>query len=258
MGSDDASVVDPELRVRGVDGLARRRRVGDADDHPRPHPRAERADRREGRGSDPRRLGASAGCLPERGRPDVVQERFRQRDIPTEVAVFVVAGRTSASASASPTAPLNLAIEPTLTQESHRANKFAAEQHPVRGDGPLELLRALGGEGGVLLSAPRQHERAGGRQAAPALRISAIAPAATYSTIISPDDPAASAARKALPPLVSGSLIILIREWVMGAVKRERQSGAVQFRVTTTLGRRRRDGRRRRSRCRRVDSPARR
>ena len=32
-----------------------RRRVGDADDHPRPHPRSQRADRREGRGSDPRR-----------------------------------------------------------------------------------------------------------------------------------------------------------------------------------------------------------
>ena len=55
-----------------------------------------------------------------------------------------------------------LVVEPTLPQEPHRANKFAAEQHPVRGDGPLELLRALRGEGGVLLGTPRQHERAGG------------------------------------------------------------------------------------------------
>jgi hypothetical protein len=51
-----------------------------------------------------------------------------------------------------------------------------------------------------------------------ALRISAIAPAATYSTIIKPDDPSASSARNALPPLVSGSLSILIRECVIGAV----------------------------------------
>ena len=45
-----------------------------------------------------------------------------------------------------------------------------------------------------------------------------MAPAATYSTIIRPDDPSGPAARKALPPLVSGSLSIRIREWVMGAV----------------------------------------
>jgi hypothetical protein len=51
-----------------------------------------------------------------------------------------------------------------------------------------------------------------------ALPISAIAPAATYSTIINPDEPSASLARKALPPFVSGSLSILIREWVIGAV----------------------------------------
>ena len=32
MGSDEASVVDPQLRVRGVDGLAGGRRLGDAGD----------------------------------------------------------------------------------------------------------------------------------------------------------------------------------------------------------------------------------
>ena len=68
-------------------------------------------------------------------------------------------------------------------------------------------------------SAPRDSTSVPTDAGCAALRISAIAPAATYSTIISPDDPSASAARKALPPLVSGSLSIRIREWVMGAVR---------------------------------------
>jgi choline dehydrogenase len=48
MGSDDASVVDPQLRVRGVDGL----RVADASVMQsiiRGHSRPERAEWREGR-----------------------------------------------------------------------------------------------------------------------------------------------------------------------------------------------------------------
>ena len=40
MGSDDAAVVDPELRVRGLRRAAGSGRVGDATDHPRPYLRA--------------------------------------------------------------------------------------------------------------------------------------------------------------------------------------------------------------------------
>ena len=68
-------------------------------------------------------------------------------------------------------------------------------------------------------SAPRDSTSVPTDAGCAALRISAIAPAATYSTIISPDEPSTSAARKALPPLDSGSLSILIRECVMGAVR---------------------------------------
>ncbi len=159
MGSDDASVVDPELRVRGVDGL----RVADASVMPtiiRGHTHAPSVLIGE-KASDLIRGGLRAGVHRNES-SDVVEERFRQRDIPTEVAVFGVAGQDVGQRERVADGAAELVIEPTLTQESHRANKFAAEQHPVRCDGPLELLRALGGEGGVLLGAPRQHERPGG------------------------------------------------------------------------------------------------
>jgi len=47
MGDDDMAVVDDRLRVRGS-GAARRRRLGDADDHERQHGRADDDDRRAG------------------------------------------------------------------------------------------------------------------------------------------------------------------------------------------------------------------
>ena len=53
MGSDDAAVVDGELRVRGLRRAAGGGRVGDATDHPRPHPRADRHDRRTRRRPHP-------------------------------------------------------------------------------------------------------------------------------------------------------------------------------------------------------------
>ena len=53
MGGDEASVVDPELRVRGSRRPARGRRIGHADDHARQHERPDDHDRREGRGPDP-------------------------------------------------------------------------------------------------------------------------------------------------------------------------------------------------------------
>ena len=53
MGSDDDSVVDEQLRVRGVAGAAGRRRLGDAADHPRPHPRPDHDDRRARGRPDP-------------------------------------------------------------------------------------------------------------------------------------------------------------------------------------------------------------
>ena len=73
-------------------------------------------------------------------------------------------GSTAASASASPTHAAELVVEPALTQQPDGADEFAAQQHPVGGDGPLELLYALGREGGVLLRAAGENERArGGR-----------------------------------------------------------------------------------------------
>ncbi len=54
MGVDAASVVDEELRVRGVAGPARGRCVGDAAAGERQHPRADRHDRRARRAVHPR------------------------------------------------------------------------------------------------------------------------------------------------------------------------------------------------------------
>ena len=53
MGTGEDAVVDPELRVRGVDGPARRRRLGDAGRAARQHQRPHHHDRREGGRPDP-------------------------------------------------------------------------------------------------------------------------------------------------------------------------------------------------------------
>jgi choline dehydrogenase-like flavoprotein len=58
MGGDDASRRRPAAAGPRCRGAAGCRRIGDADDHPRAHPRAQRADRGEGRRPHPfRRLG---------------------------------------------------------------------------------------------------------------------------------------------------------------------------------------------------------
>lgn len=54
MGQDDMAVVDERLRVRGVEGAARRRCFHHADDDFREHMRCVHDDRRKGRGSHPR------------------------------------------------------------------------------------------------------------------------------------------------------------------------------------------------------------
>ncbi len=48
MGTDAQAVVDPKLRVRGIERLARRRRLHHAHHHGRQHQRALRDDRRQG------------------------------------------------------------------------------------------------------------------------------------------------------------------------------------------------------------------
>ena len=52
MGVDDMAVVDPQLQVRGLAGVARRRRLGDADADRRQHQCADDHDRRKGGGHD--------------------------------------------------------------------------------------------------------------------------------------------------------------------------------------------------------------
>ena len=53
MGTDEQAVVDAQLRVRGIDGPAGGRRLGDADAGARQHQRADDHDRRAGGGPDP-------------------------------------------------------------------------------------------------------------------------------------------------------------------------------------------------------------
>ena len=65
MGTDAASVVDPELRVRGVAGSARGGCVGDAHGDPRPHERPRDRDRRGRRRPDPRRALSLDAAPPE-------------------------------------------------------------------------------------------------------------------------------------------------------------------------------------------------
>ena len=67
MGADETSVVDPELRVRGVEAPARRRRVGDAERAAREHQRAGDRDRRARRGPHPRARDAQRECGPSDG-----------------------------------------------------------------------------------------------------------------------------------------------------------------------------------------------
>ena len=75
MGSDAASVVDPELRVRGVAGSARRRRVGHADRHPRAHERPRDRHRRGRGGPDPRRVELTSAVRRPRPRRPVPKAR---------------------------------------------------------------------------------------------------------------------------------------------------------------------------------------
>ena len=62
MGTDEAAVVDPRLRVHGVDGPAGRRRLDHADGHHRQHQRAVDHDRRARGRLHQRRLRVRA-CL---------------------------------------------------------------------------------------------------------------------------------------------------------------------------------------------------
>ena len=61
MGSHPMSVVDSELRVHGLDGAPRHRRLGNAGRHLDQHQRADDHDRREGRRDDQRRRAAKTG-----------------------------------------------------------------------------------------------------------------------------------------------------------------------------------------------------
>ena len=71
MGTDELSVVDPRtMRVHGVDGPARRRRVGDAVRDERQHLRAGDDARREGRRPDPRQ---HAAATPSRSSSTVIK-----------------------------------------------------------------------------------------------------------------------------------------------------------------------------------------
>ena len=63
MGVDDAAVVDPQLRVRGPRGAARRRRLGLPDADRRQHQCADHHDRREGGGHDSGQAAAGGGAL---------------------------------------------------------------------------------------------------------------------------------------------------------------------------------------------------
>ena len=63
MGNDPRAVVDPELRVHGIDRPARRRRLDHADAHVRQHQRAHHHDRREVRRDGAGRGGCGASCL---------------------------------------------------------------------------------------------------------------------------------------------------------------------------------------------------
>ncbi len=63
MGTGPDAVVDPRLRVHGIDRLARRRRLDHAVDRRRKHQRADGDDRRKSRGYDPE-LGRRPGQIP--------------------------------------------------------------------------------------------------------------------------------------------------------------------------------------------------
>ncbi len=58
---DETAVVDPELKLRGIDGVARGRCLGDAGSRRRQHQRARDHDRRKSRRHDPRQAAARAG-----------------------------------------------------------------------------------------------------------------------------------------------------------------------------------------------------
>ena len=91
MGTDDRAVLDSQLRVRGIDGPAGRRRLGHADAGAREHERADDHDRRARGRPDPRPRGRSGArrrllsvvdplreCFPCSGSP--VQDSPSTRD----------------------------------------------------------------------------------------------------------------------------------------------------------------------------------
>src|SRR5262245_58829674 len=88
---------------------------------------------------------------------EVVEQRLRHRDVPSEVSVLVVPRQVGHQGKRITDDARVLVIEPAPPQKPHGSQQFTAEQKPVGRDGSLQLLRALGSEGGVLLGTPRQH-----------------------------------------------------------------------------------------------------
>ena len=79
MGRDPMAVVDDELRVHGIDGLAGDRRLGDADRDLDQHQRADHHDRRKRRRRHPRRRPPTAGRVAQGKVKRIPREEWRKR-----------------------------------------------------------------------------------------------------------------------------------------------------------------------------------